>query len=36
MIIQILLAMGQDRISKEESGKLLDQRVHMVATNQDI
>ena len=28
--------MGQDRISKEESGKLLDQQVHMVATDQDI
>ena len=28
--------MGQDRLSKEESGELLDQRVHVVATTQEI
>ena len=36
MIVHILFAMGQDRLSKEESGELLDQQVHVVATTQEI
>ena len=30
--VQILLTMGQDRLSKEEVGELLDQRVHVATT----
>ena len=32
-MVQVLLAMGQDQISNKELVKLLDQHVHMVATN---
>ena len=32
MTVQILLAMVQDRLSKEEAGKLLDQQSHVIAT----
>ena len=35
MRVQILIAMVQDRLSKEEAGKLLYQRVHVVATTQE-
>ena len=36
MRVQFLLTMVQDRLSKEEVGKLLDQCVHVVATTQEI
>ena len=36
MLIQVLVAMGQDRLFKEDAGEMLDQRVHMVTTTQDI
>ena len=31
MRIQVLLSMGKDRLSKEEAGELLEQRVHVLA-----
>ena len=34
--VQVLLAMVQDRISREEAGELLDQWVHLVNTNQEL
>ena len=36
MRVQVLIAMGQDQLSKDELGNLLDQRVHMVATTQEL
>ena len=36
MRIQVLLSMGQDRLSKEEAGDLLDQRVHVLTSTQDL
>ena len=36
MRIQVLLSMGQDRLSKEEATKLLDQRVHVFTSTQDL
>ena len=36
MRIQFLLSMGQDRLFKEEAGKLLDQRVHVVTSTQEM
>ena len=30
--VQVILAMGQYRLSKEEAGKFLDQRLHVVTT----
>ena len=36
MRIQVLLSMGQDRLSKEEAGELLDQRVHVLTSTQDL
>ena len=36
MIVQVLLAMSQDRLSKEESVELIYQQVHVVATTQEI
>ena len=36
MRIQVLLLMGQDCLSKEEAGELLDQRVHVLASTQDL
>ena len=34
--VQVLLAMGHDRISREKAGELLDQRIHVVAMTQEI
>ena len=36
MRIQVLLSMVQDRLSKEESTKLLDQRVHVLTLTQEL
>ena len=36
MRIQLILLMEQDRLSKEEAGELLDQRVHVLASTQDL
>ena len=36
MIVQVLLAMCQDRLSQDEAGKLLDQRVHVVDMAQEL
>ena len=36
MRIQVLLSMGQDRLSKEEVTELLDQRVHVLTLTQDL
>ena len=36
MIFQVLLKMGQDRLSNEETVELLYQRVNIVASTQDI
>ena len=36
MVVQLLLTVGQYRLSKDEAGKLLDQRVHVVATTQEL
>ena len=36
MRIQVLLYMGQDRLSKEEAGNLLDPRVHVLTPTQDL
>ena len=35
MRVQVLLAMGQDQISKEEVGEILDQQFYVVATTQE-
>ena len=34
--IQVLLSIGQDLLSKKEVGKLLDKRVHILASTQDL
>ena len=34
--IKLLLSMGQDRLSKEEAGKLLGQRVHILTSTQEL
>ena len=36
MRIQVLLPMGHNRLSEEEVGKLLDQRVHVLVFTQDL
>ena len=36
MSIQVLLSMGQDRLSKEEATELLDQRVHVLTSTQEL
>ena len=36
MRIQVLLSMGQDLLSKEEATELLDQRVHVIASTQEL
>ena len=36
MRVQVLLTMGQDRLSKDKAGELLDQHVHVVKTNQEL
>ena len=36
MRIQVLLSMGQDRLSKEEMTELLDQRVHVLTSTQEL
>ena len=36
MRIQVLLSMGQDRLSKEEAGEILDQRVHVITSTQEL
>ena len=36
MRIQVLLLMVQDLLSKEEAGELLDQRVHVLVSTQDL
>ena len=36
MRIQFLLSMGQDRLSKEEAGELLDQRFHVLTSIQEL
>ena len=36
MHIQVLMSMGQDCLSKEEATELLDQRVHVLASTQDL
>ena len=36
MRIQVLLLMGQDCLSKEEEGELLDHRVHIFTSTQDL
>ena len=36
MRVQVLLDMGQDRLSREEAGELLNQHVHVVATTQEV
>ena len=35
-MVQVLIAIGQDRISKEEAGELLDQRIQVVPTTQEL
>ena len=35
MKVQVIIAMGQDRLSKDKSGELLDQCVYVVAMTQD-
>ena len=34
--MQVLLEMVKDRLSKGEAGKLLDQRVHVLASTQEL
>ena len=36
MRIQVLLSMGQDRLSKEEATEILDQRVHVLTSTQEL
>ena len=36
MHIQVLLSMGKDCLSKEEATDLLDQRVHVLTSNQEL
>ena len=36
MKIQVLLSMGQDCLSKKEAVKLLDQRVHVLTSTQEL
>ena len=36
MQIQVLLSMGQDHLSKEEAGELLDQRFHVLTSTQEL
>ena len=36
MRIQVLLSMGQDLLSKEEVKDLLDQRVHVLTSTQEL
>ena len=36
MIVQSLLATGNNRLPKEDAGDLLDQRVHVVTTSQEL
>ena len=36
MQIQVLLSMGQDRLSKEDATELLDQRFHVLTSTQDL
>ena len=36
MIIQVLLSMGQDRLSKEEADEILEQRVHVLISTQEL
>ena len=36
MCIQVLLSMGQDSLSKEEATELLDQRVHVLTSTQEL
>ena len=36
MRVQVFLSMGQDRVSREEDWELLDQRVYMVTTTQEL
>ena len=36
MQIQVILSMGQDRLSKEDAGTLLDQRVHILTSTQEL
>ena len=36
MQIKVFLSMGQDRLSKEEAVELLDQRVHVLTSTQDL
>ena len=36
MKVQVLVAMGQDQLSKDKSGELLDQCVYVVAMTQDL
>ena len=36
MQIQVLLSMGQDLLSTEEAGELLDQRFHILTSTQEL
>ena len=36
MRIQVILYMGQDFLSKEEGGELLEQRVHVLTSTQEL
>ena len=36
MLIQVLLFMGHDSLSKEEAGEILDQRVHVLMSTQEL
>ena len=36
MQTQVLLSMGQDRLSKEEAGEPMDQRVHVLTSAQEL
>ena len=36
MRVQVLIAMGQDKISKSKAGNILDQHVHLVVTTQKL
>ena len=36
MRVQVVLAMGQEQLYKEEASKILDHHVHMVATTQEL
>ena len=36
MRIQVLLSMGKDRLSKEEATEILDQRVHVLTSTQEL